>query len=534
MPVNYDEKGQRIIKPNVQHAFTKEQLDHYVACAKSVEYFALNAVKVFTVEKGITRMEMRSYQIKMMNSFEQNKRSIILAPRQCGKSMTTGIYALHKALYAPPKKPVKIYILSNKEKSAKEFLDKIKVTYEDLDPYLKKGVEKWNEKSVKFEDGSEIIIGATTTDSIRGSTVSLLILDEFAHVPPHIAEEFYEAAEPVVSTGGEMVIISTPKGTTGEFYKIYKNAEKGIGEFKNIKVEWDEVPGRDEEFKAKKIKDRGLVSFMQEYACSFIGSSITLIEGSHLERMRETLPNTGPILSRPEIDYYEKCFSNHIYVFSVDVAKGVGGDYSVIQVMDISNPNLFKQVAVFSDNFIDPFQLTIKLMEMAKQWNNPYIIVETNAYGEEVVRRLWNDYEYENLFYERRKGRKGHGVFADRRTKAIGTTMFKKHIENKQIQILDERTLKEMEGFVELRPDVYGCEQGDNSHDDRVMSLVWFSYFMESPYWQDLEYYVRGSENINNNVSENIRDEEVFDPVIPMEKQTEKQRDVDGFVWNEY
>jgi hypothetical protein len=540
MPVNYDDKGQRIIKPNIQHTFTKDELDHYVACARSVEYFALEAVKVFTVEKGITRMEMRDYQVRMMKAFERNSRNIILAPRQCGKSMTTGIYALHKALFTPPNRPVKIYILSNKEKSAKEFLDKIKITYEDLDPYLKKGVVKWNEKSVKFEDGSEIVIGATTIDSIRGSTVSLLILDEFAHIPPHIAHDFYEAAEPTVSTKGEMIIISTPKGTTGEFYKIYKNAEKNIGEFESFKVEWDEVPGRDEAFKEKKIKDRGMISFLQEYACSFIGSSVTLVEGTHLERIRGTLPES-PILSTATMEYYQKCFSNHIYVFSVDVAKGVGADYSVIQIIDITDPKLSKQVAVFFDNFIDPFNLTKKIIELSKEWNNPYVIVEVNAYGDEVVRRLWNEYEYENLFYERRKNRKGHGVYADKRTKALGTSFFKKQVENKEILIQDDKTLAELEGFIELRPDIYGCEQGENSHDDRVMAFVWFSYFMESPYWKDLEPYVRGSDNTNSNSTDNTnsnstdnnQNEDVFDPFIPIETVKNQEKDADGFVWNE-
>ena len=582
-------------------------------------------------------------------------------------SMTTGVYALHKALYTEPKKPVKIYILSNKAKSAKEFLDKIKVTYEELEPYLKKGVLEWNKTSVKFEDGSEIITGATTIDSIRGSSVSVLILDEFAHILPHIAEEFFTSAEPTVSTGGQLIMISTPKGTTGEFYRIYRNAEKGIGEFVPFKVEWDEVPGRDEAFKEKRIKDAGLIKFLQEYACiqsyslikiqnvdtkdittisiedlydlydsdrfqietshgwvdfdgvrqlpdkqrlyevvlenglssevtyshefvvknnpialknlsigdyletikgnskivniidtgreeyvydilhsgnddhsfiadginhhncSFIGSTVTLIEGSVIEKLRDYLPDE-PILSQPNMEYYNKCLDDHLYLFSVDVSKGVGADYSVIQIIDITNPDLAIQAAVFFDNFMDPFKLTLKIIELSKEWNNPYVIVEVNAYGDEVVRRLWHEFEYENLFYEKRQHRKGHGVYADKRTKSIGTSMFKKHVEGKQILIQDVQTVTEIEGFVELRPDIYGCEQGENSHDDRVMALVWASYFIESPYWKELEPYVRKESSSSTNKNKNIEDEEdSYTPIVVDVNPVD--RDADGFIW---
>ncbi len=84
MPVNYDDKGEKVIRPDIDHSFTKEQLNHYIACAKSVEYFAMNAVKVVHPKKGIIPMEMRDYQIRMLKALI-NERVAILAPRQCGK-----------------------------------------------------------------------------------------------------------------------------------------------------------------------------------------------------------------------------------------------------------------------------------------------------------------------------------------------------------------------------------------------------------------------------------------------------------------
>jgi hypothetical protein len=185
---------------------------------------------------------------------------------------TAGIYALWRALYT--KKKMNIYILSNKGESAKDFLNRIKEVYSDLDPYLKRAIIEWNKTSIVFENGTAIHTSTTTPDSIRGRSVSLLILDEFAHVRPEVADPFWTSAQPTVASGSAQIcIISTPNGNTGQFAELWKgaeigekNPEKGNG-FKPFKIEWNEPPGRDEEFRKKMIAETSLMTWQQEYNC---------------------------------------------------------------------------------------------------------------------------------------------------------------------------------------------------------------------------------------------------------------------------
>ena len=285
MPVQYD--GQKIKRPGSKHEWSEKMAMELAKCASDVNYFALNHVKVITQNKGVVPLQLRKYQIEALSNFKNYKRNILKWSRQVGKTTITGIYALHKALYSAD--PINIYILSNKGESAKDFLGRIKAVYTELDPYLKKGVSEWNKTSIVFEDGTLISTSTTTVDAIRGRSASLLILDEFAHVLPHIASEFWTSAQPAIANGGEIIIISTPKGNVGEYYNLYSKAERGENEFKCHKIEWNEVPGRDEEFKEKTIRDVGLQRWLQEYACDFLGSSSTLLNGESLELVRKTV-----------------------------------------------------------------------------------------------------------------------------------------------------------------------------------------------------------------------------------------------------
>ena len=503
MAINYDD--QRVIRPNIEHKWTKSMIQEYTKCAKSSTYFALNHAVAIHPIKGIIPLEVRDYQLRLLDSLARNKLILGLQGRQTGKSLVLCIHCLHLALYSD--KPVNVFMLAHKGDMSKQLLMDLKVIYEELPPYLKKGVKKYDATGIEFEDGSKIRAGTTTPDTIRGQSITFLLLDEFAFVPPHIVGEFWTSAQPTLSTGGSCCVISTPNGASGLFYELYRGAKAGLfnpddgNGFKLCEVDYKEVP-RDkpfEEWEAETKRTIGVVRFNQEHKCSFLGSSNTLIAGKHLERIyKDIIPNDHEY-DGGNFKVWFKPRKDRIYVLSADVAKGVGKDYSTIQVIDVTVKYKYKQVAVFRDNFIRPEQFTDKINEIGRLYNDAYVIVENNTFGHQICIDLWEKHEYENLY--RAYGKREHGVTANVRTKAESTSFLKMFLEEDYLTVYDDDTYKELQGFVEVKPNIYGCE-GDKSHDDLVMAMVWACYFIQTPYWKDLEEYERRKIGIENEDSE--------------------------------
>jgi hypothetical protein len=524
MPVKYDKL--KVIRPEMNISWTREMIQEFSECSKDVKYFALNQCKVRGV-KGIIPLQLRDYQMKMLETITDNEWSVLKTGRQVGKSTIVGLYCLWNAIFAHPKKPVEIWILSNKASSAQSFLDDIKGTYEELDPFIKSnaGVIEWNKTSIEFENKSRIITSTTAKDAIRGETPNFVVLDEFAHVAAHIAEEFYKAVWPSISSGGRIIVISTPNGNTNKFYDLFHNATDGpdANGFGRFDMDWREVPDRDEAFKEKQIKATSLQEWNQEFEAKFLGSSNTLVSGEHLEKMARMTQE--PMYEYEDMVLWEKPRKDNLYVISCDVAKGVQKDSSVMQILNVTNRKVSKQVGVWSSNEIDPFDFTEKINEIARMFNDAFVIIENNTYGHEVCRRLFDEFEYENIYKERKK--KFFGVTADKKKKVLGTSYLKKHLEQNKLVINDKGTYDELCNFIEVNPDVYRCSSGKNSHDDRVMSLLWGVFLLETDFWNEWAEYLR--EQLSDKIEGREPTlEEIYDPII-CEQTDGPVFDDDGF-----
>lgn len=491
MSIKYD--ANRVIKPDRIFNWTQEMVKEYAKCARSVKYFALHHCKVTHPVKGVIKLEPRDYQVRMLELIDSHRLCVYNCPRQIGKSTIIGLYALWLAMFADDDNPCEIWILSNKAGSAQSFLDDIKGTYEALEPYLKRGMIEYNKTSIMFDNKSSINTGATSRDTIRGESPSFLILDEFAHVAPHKADDFYTAVQPSIATGGKMCVISTPNGNSGKFYEIFTQAKygdkegDGHGDFWHFDMKWDEPPGRDEKFKKNQIKNSSLQEWNQEYEAKFLGSSKTLIDGDTLEEIDDFI--TEPQQEYEKMHVWEKPRSDRAYVISCDVSKGVHRDYSIMQILDVTVPDYTKQVATWFCNKTDPFDFADKIYEQAILYNGAFVIVENNTYGHEVCRKLWRDYNYSAMYKEKKA--KTHGVTAGTASKKLGTTCLKRMIERKTLIIQDKKTYDELCNFVEVNPDIYKCEMGKHNYDDRVMALVWGAYLLSSEYWTKWGDYLR-------------------------------------------
>ena len=249
-------------KCGVKLNYTEDQLAEYIKCSQDPIYFLTNHVKVIHVDKGEVPFELYPFQKEMIKTIHENRRVVGRIGRQSGKSTTTIGYILWATLFNDN---YTVAFLANKGSLAIELLDRYQKMYESIPLFLQQGIVYFNRGSVELENGSKVIAAATSSSAIRGNSFSHVVLDEFAHIPNNLAEEFFASVYPVISSGEKtkLTMISTPFGLN-LFYKIFTDAKAGRNDYKCIDVHWSEVPGRDEQWKLDFIRNTSLRQWQQE------------------------------------------------------------------------------------------------------------------------------------------------------------------------------------------------------------------------------------------------------------------------------
>jgi hypothetical protein len=461
-----------IKRDGIQQQFTAHEIAEYKKCMASVSYFAERYVKVINLDRGLVNFKLRGYQEKMVDHFTHNRFSIVLACRQSGKSVTSVAWLLHYAIFNSDKK---IGILANKGATAREMLSRITLMLENLPFFLQPGCKILNKGNIKFSNNSEIIAAATSGSSIRGLSMNVIFLDEFAFV--HGANEFYTSTYPVISSGKDtkVIITSTPNGIGNMFYKLWEGSIQGTNEFKPFTIRWNDVPGRDEEWKRQTIANSSELQFSQEFEVNFIGSSQTLISADVLLGLQ----SREPLQMQYGIRYYVEPVEGHDYIITVDVSKGRGQDYSTFTIFDISggDEGVFKQVCSYRDNLVSPLMFPELIVRAAKTYNNALVIVENNDTGQVVCNAIYYEYEYDNTFVQSAVKSSGIGVTMTKRVKRIGCSNLKDLLESGKLHVCDADSIAELSSF-EPKGDSYAAR--GNTHDDMVMNLVLFAWFVST------------------------------------------------------
>ena len=469
--------GNNLIKRDgLQTSFTQDEVQEYMQCMKDPIYFAERYIKVIAPSKGLVDFKPYPYQVDMCNHFNDNRFSIVLACRQSGKSISSVAYLLWYSIFTPDKT---VAILANKGDTAREMLARVTLMLENLPFFLQPGTRVLNKGSIEFSNNSRIIARATSGSSIRGMSVNLLYLDEFAFVER--ATEFYTSTYPVVSAGKDtkVIITSTANGIGNQFHKIWESAVQGVSEYKPFRVDWWDVPDRDEEWKKKTINNTSQLQFDQEFGNTFFGTGDTLIAADTLMSLR-AMPYK--MRTADDVLIYEEAEKGHEYIMMVDVAKGRGLDYSTFNVIDVTcRP--WKQVAVYRNNLISPILFPNVIYKYANSYNEALVIIESNDAGQLVCNGLYMDLEYENMFVESAVKANSLGINMTRKVKRIGCSGFKDVLENNKLEIVDENTILEISTFV-AKGQSY--EASDGNHDDLVMNFVLFGYFISTSYFADL------------------------------------------------
>ena len=476
-------------KANTPHEFTEEQVIEFIKCKNDPVYFAKNYIKIVSLDEGLTQFHPYDFQETLIKRFHENRFNICKMPRQTGKSTTSVSYLLHYAVFNDS---TNIGILANKAATARDLLGRLQTAYENLPKWMQQGIISWNKGSLELENGSKILAASTSASAVRGMSFNILFLDEFAFVPNHIAESFFASVYPTITSGKntKVIMVSTPHGMN-HFYRYWHDAERGKNEYIPTDVHWSEVPGRDAVWKEQTIANTSEQQFRVEFECEFLGSVNTLIAPSILKNM----VYDNPITKNAGLDIYEKPEKEHNYIITVDVARGLGNDYSAFIVFDVTQFP-YKVVAKYRNNEIKPMLFPNVILDVAKGYNQSWLLIEVNDIGDQVASILQYDLEYENILMCAMRGRNGQvvgsgfsgkksqlGVRTTAAVKKLGCSNLKTLIEDDKLITTDYEVISELTTFSQ-KGNSFEAEEGCN--DDLAMCLVIFSWLVAQEYFKEM------------------------------------------------
>jgi len=475
-----------IKKPHRPMAFTTDQLKEFAKCADPITgpaYFLNNYFWTQHPTKGKLQYHPYDYQENMLNVMHNNRKSVLLCGRQLGKTITG--YLLWCASFTSD---LTVMIAAHKFSFATEVMVRIKYAYESIPDFLRAGVVEYNKQSITFDNGSRIISQTTTPTTGRGFSVGLFFVDEFSYVAPSIQEAFYTSISPTLSTGGKIIISSTPQSNEDKFANIWNEANKtvdangdtiagevGINGFKAFKALWYEHPERDEKWEAEARADLGPEKFLREHLCEFIIDEETLINPFKLNQLQ----GIEPIEKQGQIRWYGRPIKDNTYLVALDPSFGTGGDPAAIQVIECET---LKQIAEWTHNKTVIEKQVDLLKEITTQLVNVtpndkvFWSVENNNLGEAVLVTIRNIGE-ENIpgiflsepvkLGQSRKFRKG--FCTTNSSKLTACAKLKKLIESDKLKIYSKKLISELKTFIAVE-NTYKAKTGET--DDLVTSML--------------------------------------------------------------
>lgn len=483
MPKKTNQRGYYLGNKNLptseaEFEWTKTMVRDLKKCGTNLLYFAENFFTIVNLDKGRDKIKLHKCQKRVLRALRDHRFNIVLASRQIGKTTMMCIYSLWTACFNDDQR---ILIVANKEQTAINIFKRVRLAYEELPNWLKPGVVEYGKTSMLLANGSSIGISTTSSDAGRGDSCNCLVLDELAFIDDHLVQDFWKSVYPIISSSkkSKIFIASTPNGTANLFYNLYSKAIKGANNWKASRVDWWEIPGRDDKWKEDTIKSLGSKeAFDQEFGNQFIEPGETAIADAALDKFKITVSEPKYVFDDGKYRVWSDPEPGRVYVIGVDVAEGVGEAYSVVQVLDMTDLTNIEQVAIYRDNTINPVAFTSKLLEILGNWGNPVTAVERNNCGAQVVDTLRSTHGYENLVHFAPNASKDKymrpGVIAHTNTKYKGVTNMRYWVNELLVVSLRDRvTVDELKTFVRHRNGTWSAQKGVDVHDDCVMSLIW-------------------------------------------------------------
>tara|TARA_Y100001963_G_scaffold159001_2_gene260800 strand:+ start:36913 stop:38526 length:1614 start_codon:yes stop_codon:yes gene_type:complete len=456
------------------------QVKEIIKCGKDPEYFFNNYLKIQHPVRGMIPFQTYEFQNHCVDSFLEHRFNIILKSRQLGMSTLAAAYAVWMAIFQRDKN---ILIIATKLSVAQNFITKVKVMLRSLPKWLVLPTITTNNKQLlEFSHGSSIKAIPTSEDAGRSEALSLLIIDEAAFVRNF--DELWMGLYPTISTGGRVIILSTPNGVGGQYYKLYTDAEAGLNEFNPIKIPWDAHPERDDAWFSKTTGNMSKRQISQEYLCDFASSGETFIGDDEFKWLRSI---QAPPAAREGPDrnvwIWKYPLSEHRYIVSADIARGDSKDFSTFHILDTNSREC---VAEYKGK-LPPDSFAELLNEFGLKYNAALMCPENNSYGYACLMKL-KELNYPNIYYKRRKSvyvgnyvpsnsNDVAGFTTSGKTRNVILSKLEEIIRNKQLLIYSSRFYEELKTFV-WKGNKAKAMRGYN--DDLVMSLAIGSWLYDT------------------------------------------------------
>ena len=508
-------------RSNILWEYTRSEILEMKKCAEDVSYFA-KYCKVMT-DIGLDYIGLRDYQTSVLREYQNHRFNIFLAPRQVGKSITSSIILVWYLLFNHDKNAM---ILANVGDTAEELMDKIKTIIKGLPFYMKPGMVVNNVMTMRFDNGCRVLANTTTKTSGIGFTIHFLYMDEFAHINSNFIEAFFRSTYPTVSSSdvSRIIITSTPNGMN-KFYEIYQGALTGENSFNPIRVDWWQVPGRDDEWKKREIGNLGSEElFNQEYGNQFLSSSSLLLGSDELRKIRNNEVeyswreitnlhyadvNYENLIWHPKFDLDKANLPGKKFVFSVDLSSGAKGDFTVINIFKVTplpkvviekmeefedEADFFGliQIGVFRDNEIKLEDITRFLQILCSevfQVDRVKIALEMNYKGELVYDKLsQRDDFYDEMFLFTKHTESARvlkpGIKYNEKNKMKYCELLRSLMRRDRIMVNDKKwTIPELFTFGLNNSGTYSSQSG---HDDVAMTLVNLPGLFEGYYFNQI------------------------------------------------
>ena len=462
----------------VEKSLTKQQqISEIVRCGKDPAYFIRQYAKIQHPQKGTIPFELYPFQEECLSDFQKNRFNIVLKSRQLGLSTISAAYATWLAIFYKDKN---VLVIATKLATAQNFIKKVHVLLQSLPKWLLMPKFEPSKQQISFSNGSQIKAVPTSEDAGRSEALSLLIVDEAAFIRDF--DTIWTGLYPTLTTGGNAILISSPNGVGGLYYRLWVEAEAGTNEFNPIRLPWTVHPEHDEAWFIKETRNLPKRKVGQEYLCDFITSGDTFLQPEDLEEFRaRVVPPVEKTGYDRNVWVWEHPSIDKSYVISADIARGDSTDYSTFHVIDRSSCEV---VAEYMGK-IPPEKFADVLAEWGKKYNNAFLCPENNTFGYFVNVKL-RDTGYPKLYYHNSKGDPFNYVPLDsselpgfptnQKTRVQILTKLEELIRNKTLKCYSQRLYDQLQAFIWNNNKPMASK---DSHDDLIMSLAIGAWLVE-------------------------------------------------------
>ncbi len=450
----------------------QRQVNEVIRCGKDPSYFFNTYVKIQHPIKGLIPFDTYQFQDECVQKFIDNRFSIVVKSRQLGLSTLVAAYAVWLAIFQKDKN---ILIIATKLSVAQNFMKKVKTMVRALPPWLLlPRITTDNKQLLEFSHGSSIKAVPTSDDAGRSEALSLLIIDEAAFVRNF--DEIWTGLYPTISTGGRAILLSTPNGVGGQYYRLYTDAEAGLNEFCAIKLPWTVHPERDQAWFERESKPFSPKQIAQEFLCDFASSGDTFLSDDDLKWMWSSIKNPIERMGHDKnVWVWKYPLSNHRYVISADISRGDSKDYSTFHVIDTNSSEI---VAEYKGK-VPPDRFAELLDQFGKMYNTAVLCPENNSYGYATIIKL-KELKYPKIYSSKRttawmgdftpsNDTEAAGFTTSGKTRTLILTKLEEVLRNRQLVVHSSRLYDELKTFVWVENRAQAMK---GYNDDLVMSLA--------------------------------------------------------------